>query len=351
MEHGMTRLFRRLTALMLTALLLTASVGAAQKNGTAFSDVPEDHWAAQSVRWCAEYGLMNGIGGGRFGLGQTMTRAAYALTLCRLMSWELVSPDQGSFADNQDPEKWYYSAIETARAHGALTGESRLCRPDDAITREEMAMMTVRALGFGVLSGAAAADCPFADVSVAQGYIALAYRMGIIKGVSRYSFEPKATATREQAAAVLLRAYDRLHAALSMKYVEQAPEGSVPAESITDTDGSVPVSPRAPLEGVYAAACRAGEGGSVTLYATALEQTTRGGAVTDSRTLTAEELSALLAAGGMRGHHSEQHQSSCAYRAEKDGSVVTVWYESTADILGKLMLCRLLGVSTVYVIP
>ena len=65
--------------------------------------------------------------------------------------------------------------------------------------------MTVRALGLAVLSGAAADDCPFSDVSVAQGYVALAYRMGIIKGVSAYNFEPKKEATREQAAAVLLR--------------------------------------------------------------------------------------------------------------------------------------------------
>ena len=132
--------------------------------------------------------------------------------------------------------------------------------------------------------------------------------------------------------------------------MEQPPEGSAAAERITDTVGSEPVRPRAPLENVYAAACRAGEGGSVTLYTAALEQTTRGGVVTDSRTLTAEELSALLAAGGMRSHHSEQHQSSCVYRAEKDGSVVTVWYESAADVMEKLKLCRLLGVSAVYVI-
>ena len=65
--------------------------------------------------------------------------------------------------------------------------------------------MTVRALGLAVLSGAAADDCPFSDVSVAQGYVALAYRMGIIKGVSAYNFEPKKEATREQAAAVLVR--------------------------------------------------------------------------------------------------------------------------------------------------
>ena len=40
-----------------------------------------------------------------------MTRAAYATALCRLMGWELVTPEKGSFTDNQDTVKWYYSAI------------------------------------------------------------------------------------------------------------------------------------------------------------------------------------------------------------------------------------------------
>ena len=223
----MMRLWRCLTALVL-ALLLTLSVGAAGTAG--FSDVPESHWAAQSIRRCVQTGLLQGVGGGRFGLGRTMTRAAYATALCRLMGWELVTPEKGSFTDNQDTAKWYYSAIETAYAHGALTGESRQCRPNDAITREEMAKMTVRALGLAVLSGAAADDCPFSDVSVAQGYVALAYRMGIIKGVSAYNFEPKKEATREQAAAVLLRTYDRLHAAIK---VTEAADGSAPSGCVT----------------------------------------------------------------------------------------------------------------------
>ena len=98
-----------------------------------------------------------------------------------------------------------------------------------------------------MLSGAAADDCPFSDVSVAQGYVALAYRMGIIKGVSAYNFEPKKEATREQAAAVLLRTYDRLHAAIKVTEAADgsAPSGCVTAGSITEESGSVPVSPRA----------------------------------------------------------------------------------------------------------
>ena len=345
----MMRLWRCLTALVL-ALLLTLSVGAAGTAG--FSDVPESHWAAQSIRRCAQTGLLQGVGGGRFALGRTMTRAAYATALCRLMGWELVTPEKGSFTDNQDTAKWYYSAIETAYAHGALTGESRRCRPNDAITREEMAKMTVRALGLAVLSGAAADDCPFSDVSVAQGYVALAYRMGIIKGVSAYNFEPKKEATREQAAAVLLRTYDRLHAAIKVTEAADgsAPSGCVTAGSITEESGSVPVSPRAPMEEVYAAAVRAGEGGSVALRAVPLLQVTRAGAVTDTRELTEGELIELLSEGTLRTHRSAQHESSCGYRTEKDGSVTVVWYESETDIAEKTELCRLLGIGNVYVL-
>ena len=345
----MMRLWRCLTALVL-ALLLTLSVGAAGTAG--FSDVPESHWAAQRILRCAQTGLLQGVGGGRFGLGRTMTRAAYATALCRLMGWELVTPEKGSFTDNQDTAKWYYSAIETAYAHGALTGESRQCRPNDAITREEMAKMTVRALGLAVLSGAAADDCPFSDVSVAQGYVALAYRMGIIKGVSAYDFEPKKEATREQAAAVLLRTYDRLHAAIKVTEAADgsAPSGCVTAGSITEESGSVPVSPRAPMEEVYTAAVRAGEGGSVALRAVPLLQVTRAGEVTDTRELTEGELIELLSEGTLRTHRSAQHESSCGYRTEKDGSVTVVWYESETDIAEKTELCRLLGIGNVYVL-
>ena len=56
----MMRLWRCLTALVL-ALLLTLSVGAAGTAG--FSDVPESHWAAQSIQRCVQTGLLQGVGG------------------------------------------------------------------------------------------------------------------------------------------------------------------------------------------------------------------------------------------------------------------------------------------------
>lgn len=363
---------KHLTALVLALLVLATSALAAE-GASGFSDVPDGHWAEQSIAWCARYGMMNGIGGGKFGTGREITRAEFAVTLCRMMNWGLTSPDQGSFLDNQDKSAWYYSAVETAYAHGALADESDYCRPNEALTREEMAKMIVRAMGYPVLAGILAAadaqtpqggaegfagltgklgkNCPFTDCTTNQGYIALAYHMGVLKGVSRSSFDPKTAATREQAAAVLMRAYDRLHRNISSGEVSAVPQGCVEALPITDTSGSMPVSPRAALEEVYAAARIAGEGGSVLLRTAPLAQSVKDGkTVSAARELGSGELGALLADSVTTQHRSAKYQSSCLYHPEKDGTTTVVWYESEADLAEKVELCRLLGIKNVYLL-
>ena len=85
-------------------------------------------------------------------------------------------------------------------------------RPSDPITRGEMAEMLVRALG---LKGAATlagkyASLPFTDVTEGKGYISVAYDIGMTKGTSATTFGPDQTATRAQAAAMLVRIYEKL---------------------------------------------------------------------------------------------------------------------------------------------
>ena len=73
-----------------------------------------------------------------------------------------------------------------------------------------MAVMLVRALGYDHLAQNAY-PLPFSDVSADRGYIAVAYDLGIINGSAPASFSPDSSATREQAAAMLVRVYDKLH--------------------------------------------------------------------------------------------------------------------------------------------
>ena len=338
----------RLTALLLALVMTSTLALAANKSG--YSDVPDKHWASGSIAQCSQYHLLQGIGNGKFGLGQKMTRAAYAAALCRLMGWKTVTPEKGSFTDNQDAKKWYYSAIETANAHGVFSGHSTACRPNDAITREEMAAMTVRALGYSTLSGTVQDECPFTDVTTNPGYITLAWRMGLVTGMTTKTFAPKSDTTREQAAAVLLRAYHAKSAKVTVSTVSTLQSGAVLAESLVGESGSVPLSPRAPVEQVYDAAVKAGRGGSVTLNAVPVAQNTKSGRTTSPRTITQEELAAYLADDAAQQSRSGRFDSSYLLIREKDGSVTTVWYESEADLAEKTELCKLLGVKTVYIL-
>ena len=201
--------------MLLCAMLVTAALPApAAAASTGFSDVPENHWAADSIRRAVDLGLFQGQTATRFGLGAPMTRGAFVTALCRLFGWEMVTPETGSYADNQDKTAWYYSAVETAYANGAITHQTDTFRPRDPITREELAVMLVRAMGYGTIAGLAQdLPIPFQDVTTNTGYVAMAYELGLVNGTSATAFSPDRTATREQAAVMLIRLYDSYHAA------------------------------------------------------------------------------------------------------------------------------------------
>lgn len=208
--------------------------------------------------------------------------------------------------------------------------------------------MTVRALGYAQLAGIVQNDCPFSDVTMNRGYVALAYHMGFMGGVSAQRFSPRTASTREQAAAVLLRVDDRLHAPLARRPVESAPSGAVYVETISDVSGRIPMCPRAPLESVYAAAVKAGADGAVVLRTTPWAASVKDGKTVSGTVITDEALTALLADETTMTYRSTRYASSYLIHPEEGGQTV-VWYESEEDVSQKLALCRLLGVAAVYV--
>lgn len=201
---------KRIPAFLLVLALLSSllSVSAA---AAGYSDVPDGHWASSAIEKAGQYDLMGGYGDDRFGLGDPLNRASFVTILCRMFSWEAVTPATPSYIDVQ-PEHWSYSAVETALTHGALDRTVSF-RPEDPISRAEMSIMLVRALGYEQLAQANYDfDLPFADVTENKGYIALAWQIGMTTGVEqdgKLLFQPNASATREEAAAMLVRVYER----------------------------------------------------------------------------------------------------------------------------------------------
>lgn len=205
------RLQRALGCLVLCALLAGGAAPAA--SAAQFQDVPASHAAAESIRRCVELGFFQGETATRFGVGHSITRAAFVVAAARFFGWDTgVKPAQPTYSD-VPADAWCYGAVEAAVANGALSSQSDTFRPDDAITREELAVLLVRALGYDTIAALVQdLPIPFRDVRTNPGYIAVAYDFGLVSGSTRTAFSPDQPAAREDVAVILMNLYDRLHA-------------------------------------------------------------------------------------------------------------------------------------------
>jgi len=213
----MKKLLSCLAALSLTLALCVPTA-------TAYSDIPEKGALAGEVRKSISYGLLNGYSPSFFGYTDSMTRAQFITVMGRMLGWfdtpatltnyitgemQVAPPNSGSpYATTST----YYHAINRA-AELDVVDRMVPFRPSDPITRGEMAEMLVR--GLGLKSAAAILEkentLPFTDLTDRLGYVAVAYAIGMTKGTSDTTFSPDATATRAQAAAMLVRIYEKLN--------------------------------------------------------------------------------------------------------------------------------------------
>ncbi len=176
-----------------------------------YTDVNKDHWAYSQINKATENGFISGMGNNVFGLGKNVTKAQFISMASRMFGWEEKEGQFSSLNDNQDPSKWYHNSIEAAVLNGAIN-DGGYFNPDNFITREEIAVILVKALGYDCIAETAEREnIPFNDVTTNKGYIALAYNFGIISGKSATKFEPKGLATREEAAAMLIRCFDKIN--------------------------------------------------------------------------------------------------------------------------------------------
>ena len=202
-------MLKRICTGVLAALLVLSS--APISAAASFTDA-QGHWAQEVVEKAEAYGLVEGKPDGTFGVGEEITRSQFVTVLCRMFGWDMVSPASPSYIDCP-ASAWYYDPVETARAHDVMD-PSGAFRPEDYISRGEMAVMLVRALGYDTLAqDLSGLDLPFDDVKEDVGYMAIAYDIGMINGVEgpdgSLKFLPTHSATREEAAAMLVRVYER----------------------------------------------------------------------------------------------------------------------------------------------
>jgi len=175
-----------------------------------FNDVPPNHWAAAYIEDLRELGITSGMGDGSFGMGRQITRAEFITMLVNLMEVPRDAVPSGSFLDVGEGA-WYSNPIGAAHNLGFTDTTGEHFRPHDPVTREEMAVMIINSLGYAGLAGRLTVlGMPFSDVSRNMGHITIARDLGIIAGITSTEFGPLQTATREQAAAMMMRMYNIL---------------------------------------------------------------------------------------------------------------------------------------------
>ena len=179
-----------------------------------FSDVSPADWFANPVGEAYRAGLMTGYAGGSglFGPNDELTRAQAATVLCRALGTDAEAPAYG-MAD-VDPGAWYAGPVDWAVSSGLMVGYddgSGRFGVDDALTREQLAVVLWRAAGSpdaGAYDGSA-----FSDGGDASGWaepaLAWAVKTGVLGGSDDGSggteLRPTAAITRAEAATMLAR--------------------------------------------------------------------------------------------------------------------------------------------------
>ncbi len=102
-----------------------------------FSDVDAGAWYAGAVDYVREHKLMNGVGGGRFAPGETLTRAMLATVLWRQAEEPVVNYLM-QFSDVPG-EQWYTEAIRWAASERLVEGYGNgRFGTDNPITQEQL---------------------------------------------------------------------------------------------------------------------------------------------------------------------------------------------------------------------
>ena len=177
-----------------------------------FSDMTE-HWASYDVEYMASRGMIQGVGEGIFSPDAQITRAEYITILDRAMGYELVT---GESYPDVTQDAWYATYVATAKANGLLEGlpADDGFKPEQPITREEMALFTYNAIKATNKNDEWVKSLPndftkFTDTAEISPWAkdAMKYlvQSGIIKGMTETSAAPHGNATRAQGAVILKR--------------------------------------------------------------------------------------------------------------------------------------------------
>ncbi|MCH4887096.1 hypothetical protein EZV73_05920 [Acidaminobacter sp. JC074] len=167
-----------------------------------FTDV-DKYWGKKFITSLAARGVVAGKSDASYDPNGTLTRAEFVSMLVNHLN--LTDEVTRNFKDVEE-DKWYYDVVGKAGLNVLSAGTADMAfRPEEAITREEMAAMIYRAYKIKFNENPQASTNTFIDdESIEYKDAVYAVRaLEIISGYEDNSFKPQGNATRGEAAVVM----------------------------------------------------------------------------------------------------------------------------------------------------
>lgn len=194
---------------VLTAQVKHFSKYAALEIDKSFADVPASHWASAAIKSLTAKQIVTGVTDTKYQPNSKVSRAEFTALLARALG--LQAGDHAAFADVK-AGAWYASYVDAAVKAGIVTGRSKdTFAPNETISREEMAVMLIRALEVkqGKKVDATVSAGAFADAtkisSWAAAYVNAAASLELLQGKENHQFDPQGFMTRAESAQVIYK--------------------------------------------------------------------------------------------------------------------------------------------------
>ncbi|WP_152396559.1 S-layer homology domain-containing protein [Paenibacillus guangzhouensis] len=220
---------KKISAILVSSMLFAsfmssfAFADSASESKNALNDI-DGSYAKKEIISLVNAGIIAGYEDGTFKPGEAMTRAQLAKVLVLSLGIEQDTSSAKVFQDVPS-SSWYAGYVGALVKLGITQGSSPTSfSPNASVSREELAVLFIRALKLEDTAKKATFDLNLVDINEvalwAKPHVSLAYQIGLIKGISDKDgvrFAPQAKADRQALARLVYEVKNN-----QAKYIEKA---------------------------------------------------------------------------------------------------------------------------------
>jgi hypothetical protein len=164
-----------------------------------------DSYAQKEIQSLIDSGVISGYEDGTFQPRKAMSRAELAKIIVVSLGLK-ENPDQAAVFTDVDKNSWYRGFVGALVDSKITQGTSATTfAPEAKVTREELVVFFVRAMGLETAAGKVAVDAKLSDLaqvsSWAQAHVSLAFKVGFVQGIENadktLKFSPKDNSERQ----------------------------------------------------------------------------------------------------------------------------------------------------------